>query len=278
MTSSDDASVRPVSVSIGGRACSVLRGGAGPSLVLIHGGWGGAALHWSTVLEPLAAHFDVIAPDLPGFAAGESVAPRGVADDAAWLASVLDALGVRVAWMTGNSYGGSVAAAFASRYPERCLGVVFVNGFPMPKTPAVLKHLARLPFARTLLRRQIREDAFAPARLLEAFHDARNVPPALRGLLEATTNAPLDRLVDTFVLGGSELRLADVPIAILWGADDRLKATRGSAAEDFARSLPGATLVRIPDAGHCPQLEQPAAFVAALVAFVTAAPPASSPV
>lgn len=42
-------------------------GGEGPrTVLLLHGGWMGAALHWSGVWDRLAQRARVVAPDLPG--------------------------------------------------------------------------------------------------------------------------------------------------------------------------------------------------------------------
>ena len=49
-----------------GMSARVFVGGAGEPLLLVHGGWGGAEMHWASVWEPLAARFRVVAPDLPG--------------------------------------------------------------------------------------------------------------------------------------------------------------------------------------------------------------------
>src|SRR5262249_18899096 len=50
-------------------------GGAGPPVVLLHGG-SGSWTHWARNIMPLARHFTVWVPDLPGF--GDSGLPPGV--------------------------------------------------------------------------------------------------------------------------------------------------------------------------------------------------------
>lgn len=256
-------------VSVDGSERPVLRGGAGTTLVLIHGGWGGAALHYSRVFEALAETFDVVAPELPGFLESDARVPRGVDGDAEWVAALLDSLGVEKAIVVGNSFGASVALAFASRHRSRCLGVVVVNGFAMPPTPAWLAFLARARFARALLREFIVRTAFRPARIAEAFHDPRNVPPELHATIAAGARAQVDRLVDTFLLGGSPIDLAGVPTRILWGADDQLRDSRVEVAPRVARELGVSAPRTIAGAGHCPQLEQPEAFVREIRAFAS---------
>ena len=75
---------------------------------------------WDPVLPALAARFDVIAVDLPGF--GDSaplygqaeVPPAALADS---VARLLDELGVSTPHLAGNSLGGWVALELASQRP-----------------------------------------------------------------------------------------------------------------------------------------------------------------
>ena len=48
--------------------------GVGRPLLLVHGG-AGSHHHWDRVLAPLARHFEVHAPDLPGFGTSPDVPP-----------------------------------------------------------------------------------------------------------------------------------------------------------------------------------------------------------
>ena len=58
-----------------------------------------------------------------------------------------------------------------------------------------------------------------------------------------------------------------LPILVISGEDDRLVPTAGTIK--LAGELPGARLVIIPDAGHVPHEEQPAAFMQAVGDFIT---------
>jgi pimeloyl-ACP methyl ester carboxylesterase len=78
-----------------GGAATVWTGGEGDPLVLLHGGWGGAQLHWAPVWDELARTFRVIAPELPGFAEASPQAPRSLTGAAAWWTPVVAAEGVR---------------------------------------------------------------------------------------------------------------------------------------------------------------------------------------
>lgn len=52
-------------IMLHGRELSMVTVGSGPVLLLIHG-MAGTLENWSDVIEPLARHHTVVAPDLPG--------------------------------------------------------------------------------------------------------------------------------------------------------------------------------------------------------------------
>ena len=65
-----------------------------------------------------------------------------------------------------------------------------------------------------------------------------------------------------------ELGRIDAPTLVVAGEDDFICDV--TAAREMAELIPGARLVVIPDAGHFPWVEQPAAFRAALDEFLAA--------
>lgn len=96
--------------------------GRGPSLVLLHGGFG-AWPHWIRNIDALATHFRVLAADLPGLGESDPVVqdPPTAAEVAAPLVDGLRALlgpaePLRLACFSlGAVVGGQVAAAFGPR-------------------------------------------------------------------------------------------------------------------------------------------------------------------
>src|SRR5947199_9723305 len=87
------------------------RAGAGEPLVLVHG-TGSQWQAFGPVLEPLAAHREVIAPDLPGygdsppFAPSTRHTPRAFPDP---VPGLLDELRFPDAHLAGYSLGGGIA-------------------------------------------------------------------------------------------------------------------------------------------------------------------------
>ncbi len=98
----------------GEQVVSWRRFGHGPALLLLHGGHG-SWLHWVRTIEPLARHYTVWVPDMPGY--GESSNP---AENS--LVSLTEMLGISLARLlpverdltiVGFSFGGLVAAQLA---------------------------------------------------------------------------------------------------------------------------------------------------------------------
>ncbi len=227
-------------------------GGEGDVLLLVHGGWGGAEMHWSTVWNELARRFRVIAPELPGI--GEWTAPglRSFSEYARWLERLLDAVAVRSAWVVGNSLGGAVSWQLASRASDRCRGHVVVNGVPPVPVPALGRLLMRLPGFVTLFTAWYRRQAWVPSVLPRFVADPRLAPPDLvRVLRENPPGAP-ERLRDIILAGDSPGPVPTVAVLILWGGADRSMIVNPDVARRLQPSIPGATLTFIPAAGHLP--------------------------
>jgi pimeloyl-ACP methyl ester carboxylesterase len=146
--------------------------GAGPALVLLHGGTG-SWRHWVRTIPYFAPTRLVVAADLPGL--GESDMPPDPADprdSAAILASGLDqVIGSETQYdLAGFSYGGVVGGCLAARDHGRVRSLTIVGsggiGLPRGRTDLVkVRHLegdARVAAHRTNLARLMIAD---PARI-----------------------------------------------------------------------------------------------------------------
>jgi pimeloyl-ACP methyl ester carboxylesterase len=237
-----------------------------PALVLVHGGWAGAEMHWSSVWDRLGESYYVIAPELPGLGWVETPGLPSVAAYAGWLVALLDNLGIERAWWVGNSLGGSVTASVAGRFPERTLGLAMVNGFPMPATPPWLARFSDGRFARVVVGTLVRA-IYREAWLRRAFADPSRLPASLTA---ATPGWPaiIPRYVELLIAGDGPPAPRTAPL-LLFGAADRLPGTGRRSAEALAKRLPNARLVLIEDAGHFPQVEQPDAFIRAVTTWAS---------
>ncbi|MEV0350101.1 alpha/beta hydrolase [Nonomuraea sp. NPDC050680] len=112
------AGFREKRVQVGNIAINYVRGGHGPTLVLLHG-YPQTWYTWREILPELAKHYTVIAPDLRG--AGKSDAPANGYDKktlAADLYGLLTTLGLkRDIRLVGHDIGTMVAYAYAAAHP-----------------------------------------------------------------------------------------------------------------------------------------------------------------
>jgi pimeloyl-ACP methyl ester carboxylesterase len=92
---------------------------------------------WSEVARRLAPNRRCIAPDLPGF--GGSKAPDdfdcSLDNQGAFVAEVVDAIGVSKVHLVVHDLGGIYGLAFATKYPERLRSLTIMNTAFFPDTP-----------------------------------------------------------------------------------------------------------------------------------------------
>jgi pimeloyl-ACP methyl ester carboxylesterase len=125
--------------------------GQGAPLLLLHGA-SGSWTHWIRNIPALAAHYRVLAPDLPGFGdADDAPEPHTAEALADALLAGLDALAppdapLRIA---GFSFGGIVGGLAAARLGRRVRRLVLLGtgGMALPYEPT--RPLLRLPPAAT---------------------------------------------------------------------------------------------------------------------------------
>ena len=251
------------------------RAGEGPALVLLHGFLCDSRC-WAPQLAELADRFDVIAWDAPG--AGSSSDPPDPFTMADWsrcLATFLDGLGIARAHLVGLSWGGVLAQDFYRLYPARVSRLILAGTYAGWKgslpAPIVQARLSRC-YADSYLPAEV----FVPRWVPEMFTDAvpRRVRDALSAVL-AEFHPHGFRLMARAVAETDTTDLLPNIAArtmILWGDDDRRSPI--SIAERLRNAIPGAELHVIAHAGHVCNMEQPAAFNAAIRRFCIE-PPAS---
>lgn len=255
-------------IVVDGRAAYVWRAGAGESLVLLHGGWGGAEMHWSAVWDALAREYRVLAPELPGVAYESSWVPQSFEQAAEWIEKLLDASGTIDAYIAGNSFGAALASRLASRSPGRCRGLILIDGGPPPRVPAVVRRLLTRRRPRQALGVLLRRSAWTPAALEKSFSEPGRAPAELRDVLSQPQPRALPVVRDIVATLDPPAEPPHVRTLVIWGERDRLPGSTPKAARRLVRSLPNARLVILPDAGHLPQAEQPGEFVHAIRRFV----------
>ncbi len=258
-------------------------GGHGPVLFLVHGITNSSA-SWEPVLATLQQRFTVIAPDLLGH--GDSAKPRGdysLGANASLLRDLMLALGHERATIAGHSLGGGIAMQIAYQFPERVERLVLVasGGLGRQVTP-VLRAVA-LPgaeFVLPLLASQPVVDAGSMIgglmqRVgLRVGSDVAGVAAGFASLQDIEARRAFVHTARSVIdIGGQRVNATDklylaeaVPTLILWGdRDPIIPARHGIRAHEL---MPGSRLRIFEGAGHFPHHDEPAAFAAAITAFV----------
>lgn len=238
-----------------------LAGGRGETVLLLHGIFAEKD-HWVDFARNLTGDYHVIAPDLPGY--GESSRHAGQRYDYAAqterIRQYMDSLGIARAHIAGNSMGGTIAALFAIRYPERVASLAFI-GAPHGIRSNTASEMDRLIGAgqAPLVARNARE---FDAMLKLVFADRPFVPyPILQAAeRDAIANAESNRrmwdeqLKDRYLLQEHIGRVA-APSLALWGEKDKVFDVSG--AQTLKALLPHVEMRILPGMGHLPMMEDP---------------------
>jgi pimeloyl-ACP methyl ester carboxylesterase len=270
-------------VATSGARLSILEAGTGPPALALHG-LGGTKGSFLPTVAALAAHFRVIAVDLPGF--GDSDKPIGAAYDARFFAraaiDLLDALALDRVHLIGNSLGGRVALEIALRDPGRVGRLALL-------APSLAWRRQRpwLPLLR-LTRPELGLVQLAPRPAVEAI-----VHRLIPGADEGWTAAGVDEFLRAYLTPAGRaafyaaarhiyleephgeqgfwprLRTLQADALFVWGRRDRLVPI--AFARHVEDALPRARHLEL-DCGHVPQIERPKQTHAALAAFLSEAP------
>lgn len=271
-------------VAADGYTWHVQQMGSGPVCLLLHGT--GAATHsWRDVIPLLAAHFTVIAVDLPGHGftlahSGHKVALDAMAGS---LARLLDALGHTPDVIAGHSAGVAIGAQMLLDQQWSIPLVGFTPALmPFPGLaarifPQLAKMLFTNPFVSIILSRLARspgETAKFLARATGSAIDAAGNRYYTRlfsrsghcdGAIRMMANWRLEPLRDRL----SEL---DSPVLLVLGEKDA--AIPKSAVMAAAALMPRCTVVEMPKLGHLAHEEDPARAAQIIREFAQAHRPA----
>ena len=259
-------------VDVDGLRIAYERTGAGPPLVLLHGGVGDGRATWWDQLDGLSDAFTVIAWDAPG-AGGSDDPPEGfrLPDYADCLAGFIDALGLDRPHVAGLSFGGGLAIQLYDRHPTVPRSLVLAGAYAGWAGSLPAEEVdRRLQLAVELSEKTPEEvvDALLPT----MFSDGPPPDAAhrLRDSFAAFHPAGLRIMARSFAeadLRGVLPRI-DVPTLLLYGDEDTRSPLE--VAHRIHDAIPGSELVVLEGVGHVSCIEAPERFNAEVRAFLRA--------
>ncbi|MCY3754905.1 MAG: alpha/beta fold hydrolase [Alphaproteobacteria bacterium] len=233
--------------------------GEGPAVLLSHG-FGLTARMWAGQVEALAPANRLILWDLRGHGRSDSPEDPALYDPEACVAdmvALLDAEGIERAVVGGLSLGGYLSLAFHLRHPDRVRALMLFDcgpGFRRDEPREAWNERTRKRSGRIAA-----GDARALAELEPGGHrDLAGVARAARWTMLHHDGSALESLPSV-----------RAPTLVLIGEHD---APFRGAADYMARKIPNAEQVVLPEAGHTANLDNPAAFNAAVSAFLARLP------
>ena len=228
-------------------------GGAGPAVILLHGGLGNAG-NWGYQVDPLVeAGYRAVLIDSRGHGRSTRDAKPYTYDLMGTdVIAVMDALAIERATIVGWSDGACTGLMLGHRQPHRIAGVFF---FACNMDPS-----GTLPFALT-------------PRIERCFSRHRQDYAAL-----SPTPEQFDAFVEDVGLmqrtqpdySADDLAEIRVPVTVAQSEHDEF--IRREHAAYLAHSIPGATFVRLPGVSHFAPVQRPDVFNRAMLEFVEQLP------
>lgn len=261
-------------LAVGTGTTRIIEAGTGPAILFSHG-LGARADRWRSTVERIADHgYRAIAWDLPGhgFASKEPHGPGDVPALAAYALALMDVLGVAEAVLVGTSLGAHIVAYAACLAPRRILALGLVGALGIvPIDQAVAETISRnvLASKREQFGAKLNFVMHDPAAVTEPFIEEEwrmNTAPGTLEVFGRLGDYLTTRIGQDYV--AAKLRALFPPdrLILVWGAED--KAVPLAVGQACRAALGEPDLAVIPNANHCPYLEQPEDFDAVLVPFL----------
>lgn len=244
-----------------------------PALIFLHG-IGGAARAWRSQLAHFAPRFRTLAWDMPGYGGSAPLNTVSIASLAGALRDFLAATGATPPVLVGHSIGGMIVQQLLADDANAARAVVLAQTSPAFGKSDGDWQKAFIAARLGPLDRGATMAELAPSLVQELAGEAPDAAgmdrarDCMASVPEATYRATMTALLG-FDLRSALPRIA-VPTLVLAGSKDTNAPAPMMAR--MATFIPGARYVELSGGGHLANLEQPAAFNAALDDFFATLP------
>jgi haloalkane dehalogenase len=250
--------------------------GEGDPIILLHGipTW---SYLYHDVIPLLKPRCRVIAPDFlgHGYSDRRDRFDRSLVAQTRMVLRLMDHLGIDAATIVGHDTGGGVGLIMGVEHGERVRRLVLCNAVAYDSWPAEDMIALSNPEWRSKRPRDITEWVLSglapglhnPARLTPAFREGIVAPyQDEEGKISLIRNASALNTCHTMALVDRHSEIA-APTLLLWGAQDPWQTV--ADADRLATEIPGARLVRMENASHWLQQDDPQTFARELLAFMS---------
>ncbi len=232
----------------------------GQRLLMCHGA-GSNGHPWAGHCSSIGRKHSPVAIDMPAHGrSGGLESPRTIVDYVAFLNKFVDALNLSPFVLLGHSMGGGITIEYALTHPEKLRGIILVGtGAKLRVLPERLEQMKRVMEGKEPV--QYDRWAYSPKTPIEIVR---------KGWMEQVKTDPRSRYYDFVACDAfnrmNDLKGINLPTLIICGIDDVL--TPMKYAEFMEKSIEGAKLVRIEDAGHAVAAEKQEQFDGAITDFL----------
>ncbi|WP_240335374.1 alpha/beta fold hydrolase [Pseudotabrizicola algicola] len=264
-------------VLVEGRRVHLQVAGEGPDLVLIHGANGNLREFTFAMMDQLSDRYRVIAVDRPGLGYSDALPEdeASVAAQAQVLRQAVAQVGAQNPVVLGQSYGGTVALAWALQAPPAALVLVSSPSLPWPGeldiwyriTASAVGRIAILPLAsafvsHSYVRRAI-DGVFAPQHVPEGYADHLGIDLILRKSSMATNAMQINGLRPQVEKMQQDYPRLTLPIELVHGDADTIVPLH-IHSKPLSQMIANAALTVLEGAGHMPHHTHPEAVIAAI--------------
>jgi pimeloyl-ACP methyl ester carboxylesterase len=262
-------------VTVDGKRLHYEIAGQGPDLVMIHGASGSLRDLTFALRDRLTDRYRVIVVDRPGLGHSDALDEVSLLAQAQFIKAGVAQLGVKDPIVLGQSYGGSVALAWALEGGPRALILVGSPSLPWPGKLDIWYRATSNPVGRAVLiplasafvpDRYVRsaiDAVFAPDPVPEGYDDFLGTPLTLRRETLTANVTQVNALRAELVTMAPRYPSLTLPVELIHGTADTV-VPLDIHSQPVSQLLPNAKLTVIEGAGHMPHHAHADVVIAAI--------------
>jgi pimeloyl-ACP methyl ester carboxylesterase len=198
-------------------------------------------------MDALSQHFQILAPDLPGFGVSAPLAMPSYQNYLNWLQLLFDMMNIGgPLLMMGHSFGAVLSRLFAAENTGYVSRLVLIDGGGVPAP--WLPRLIRLPVLSNLIINMLRERAYSVNGLKRAIADEKMLTPEFVANAQVAAIGFVAAQRQIVLTTPPSLRTPTCPTLVIWGEQDRLSTVdngkRVAAEINGAKLIPRRTHAR----------------------------------